>query len=110
MLPKSAETSAGTGTSESRMSWMSHRSSICGPTSGGCCGSSRRVTSTDPSRFMQLYRQGGEKMRIARQFCMAAMLAWVATGVHAPLSEIEGGYQPALYWEFQFYGASEKGW
>src|SRR5213595_2508848 len=110
MLPRSAETSAGTGTSESRMSWMSHRSSICGPTSGGCCESSRRVTSTDPSRFMQLYRQGGEMMRIARQFCMAAMLARVATGVHAQLTEIKVSYQPALYWALPFYVASEKGW
>ena len=37
-------------------------------------------------------------MRIARQFCMAAMLAWVATGVHAQLTEIKVSYQPALYW------------
>ena len=49
-------------------------------------------------------------MRTVRQFCMAGMLAWVATGAHAQLTEIKVSYQPALYWALPFYVASEKGW
>src|SRR6478672_670022 len=48
--------------------------------------------------------------RIARQFCLATMLAWLATGAHAQLTEIKVSYQPALYWALPFYVASEKGW
>jgi ABC-type nitrate/sulfonate/bicarbonate transport system substrate-binding protein len=51
-----------------------------------------------------------DMMRTVRQFCMAGMLAWVATGAHAQLTEIKVSYQPALYWALPFYVASEKGW
>src|SRR6478672_2421010 len=48
--------------------------------------------------------------RIARQFCLATMLAWLATGAHAQVTEIKVSYQPALYWALPFYVATEKGW
>src|SRR5207237_5920136 len=38
------------------------------------------------------------------------MLAWVATGAHAQLTEIKVSYQPALYWSLPFYVAEQKGW
>src|SRR5256714_12343482 len=49
-------------------------------------------------------------MLTARKFCIAAMLAWVATGACAQVTEIKVSYQPALYWALPFYVAAEKGW
>src|SRR5438045_1989916 len=49
-------------------------------------------------------------MLTARKLCIGAMLASLATGACAQVTEIKISYQPALYWALTFYITAEKGW